>query len=298
MNLIGTRTIETDRLILRKIREDDYVLAYKNWCSDKDVTLYVTWDVHSDISVTKEFISSRANDYTDSTFRWIMEYKENHEVIGTIDAIVKNNDCACEVGYAMGKKYWNKGIMTEALKSVIKYMFMECDINLIYAKYLSKNIGSGKVMKKAGMKYETTLRDGYIDKNGEISDLVFYSITKKDYLNRLNNTLALSYLNKEVTVKIDRKLGSKHPKYGFIYTLNYGYIPDTISGDGEELDAYVLGVYDDVESFKGNVIAVIHRLNDDDDKLVVAPSDKEYSNDTIRELTMFQERFFKSVILR
>ena len=106
------------------------------------------------------------------------------------------------------------------------------------------------------------------------------------------------YLNKDVLVKIDRNLGSKHPKHGFIYTLNYGYIPNTISGDGEELDAYVLGVYEPIEEFKGNVIAIIHRTNDEDDKLVVAPKNINYSDDAIKALTEFQERFFNSIIIR
>ena len=106
------------------------------------------------------------------------------------------------------------------------------------------------------------------------------------------------YLNKDVLVKIDRKLGSKHPKHGFIYTLNYGYIPNTISGDGEELDAYVLGIYEPIEEFKGNVIAIIHRTNDEDDKLVVAPKNINYSDDAIKALTEFQERFFNSIIIR
>ena len=106
------------------------------------------------------------------------------------------------------------------------------------------------------------------------------------------------YLNKDVLVKIDRKLGSKHPKHGFIYTLNYGYIPNTISGDGEELDAYVLGVYEPIEEFEGKVIAIIHRTNDEDDKLIVAPKNINYSDDAIKALTEFQERFFKSIIIR
>ena len=106
------------------------------------------------------------------------------------------------------------------------------------------------------------------------------------------------YLNKDVLVKIDRKLGSKHPKHGFIYTLNYGYIPNTISGDGEELDAYVLGIYEPIEEFKGNVIAIIHRTNDEDDKLVVAPKNINYSDDAIKAVTEFQERFFNSIIIR
>ena len=106
------------------------------------------------------------------------------------------------------------------------------------------------------------------------------------------------YLNTIVDVKMDRSLGSKHPKHGFIYPVNYGYIPNTVSGDGEELDAYVLGVHKPVESFTGKVIAIIHRTNDDDDKLVVAPVDKNYTDDQIVALTEFQEQYFKSIILR
>ena len=104
------------------------------------------------------------------------------------------------------------------------------------------------------------------------------------------------YLNKIVNVKIDRKLGSKHPKHGFIYPVNYGYIPGTISGDGEELDAYVLGEFEPLEEYEGRVIAIIHRINDDDDKLIV--SKKDYSDDAIRALTEFQEQYFESVIIR
>lgn len=104
------------------------------------------------------------------------------------------------------------------------------------------------------------------------------------------------YLNKIVNVKIDRKLGSKHHKHGFIYPVNYGYIPGTISGDGEELDVYVLGEFEPLEEYKGKVIAIIHRTNDNDDKLIV--SNKEYSDDAIKALTEFQERYFKSIIIR
>lgn len=106
------------------------------------------------------------------------------------------------------------------------------------------------------------------------------------------------YLNKLVEVKMDRPMGSKHPKKGYIYPVNYGYIPNTISGDGEELDAYVLGVHEPLDKFTGRVIAIIHRVNDDDDKLVVVPDDKMYSDDQIRALTEFQEAYFESVIYR
>lgn len=106
------------------------------------------------------------------------------------------------------------------------------------------------------------------------------------------------YLGKEITIKIDRPLGTRHPKHNFIYLLNYGYVPNTISGDGEELDAYLLGVFDPADEYHGRVIAIIHRTNDNDDKLVVVPDGVNYTDDQIMALTEFQERFFKSIIWR
>ena len=106
------------------------------------------------------------------------------------------------------------------------------------------------------------------------------------------------YINKIVNVKIDRPFGSKHPKHGFIYPINYGYIPNTISGDGEELDCYVLGVFEPISEFEGKCIAIIHRTNDNDDKLIIVPKEKEYSNDAIEALVEFQERYFKHVLIR
>ncbi len=105
-----------------------------------------------------------------------------------------------------------------------------------------------------------------------------------------------NFLEKKVHVIIDRPMGSKHPKWKFIYPLNYGYIPNTISGDGKELDAYIIGVFEPLEKFEGKCIAIIHRLDDDDDKLVVAPEGKEYTKEQIEALVEFQERFFKHVI--
>lgn len=106
------------------------------------------------------------------------------------------------------------------------------------------------------------------------------------------------YIGKKVRVKMDRQLGTAHPKWGFIYSLNYGFIPNTISGDGEELDAYVVGEFKPLEEFTGVVIALIHRTNDNDDKLVVAAEGVNYTDDQIRALTEFQEKFFESEIYR
>ncbi len=106
------------------------------------------------------------------------------------------------------------------------------------------------------------------------------------------------YLGKIITIKIDRPFGTKHPKHGFIYPVNYGYVPNTISEDGEELDAYLLGVFEAVEEYEGECIAIIHRTNDNDDKLVVVPQGKKYTNEAIDALTEFQEQYFEHIIIR
>jgi inorganic pyrophosphatase len=106
------------------------------------------------------------------------------------------------------------------------------------------------------------------------------------------------YLGKEVEVVIDRPLGSKHPTHGFLYESNYGYIPKTKAPDGEELDAYYLGVKKPLKKAIGSCIAVIHRLNDDDDKLVVVPKNVNMNDEQIAKSVNFQEKWFKYEIVR
>ncbi|MFR2534411.1 MAG: GNAT family N-acetyltransferase [Clostridia bacterium] len=107
------------------------------------------------------------------------------------------------------------------------------------------------------------------------------------------------YIGKTVNVVIDRPLGSSHPKYPKqIYSVNYGYIPNTISGDKEELDAYVLGEYNPLSIYTGECIAVIHRLQENDDKLIIVSKGKNFTNEQIRTLTDFQERYYESILLR
>ena len=110
--------------------------------------------------------------------------------------------------------------------------------------------------------------------------------------------IAKRFLGSEVDVIIDRSLGSKHPKHGFIYEVNYGFIPGTKAPDGEELDAYVLGVEKPVKEFHGSCVAVVHRLDDDDDKLVIVPEGFEMTDEQIDQDIEFQEKWFKHEIIR
>jgi inorganic pyrophosphatase len=114
-------------------------------------------------------------------------------------------------------------------------------------------------------------------------------------MNRHGETTT-AYIGQRTDVRIDRPLGSAHPKFGFRYLVNYGFIPGTVSGDGEELDAYVLGVSEPLEKFSGECIAVIKRKSESDDKLIVVPVGVRYSEDEIRRQVLFQEQYFESSI--
>jgi inorganic pyrophosphatase len=107
------------------------------------------------------------------------------------------------------------------------------------------------------------------------------------------------WLGKSITVQIDRPKNSVHPDHpSLFYTVNYGFVPDTLAGDGEPIDAYVLGIHEPVETFSGVVVAVIVRKNDLEDKLVVAPREVEFSDAEIEAAVAFQEKYFKTTLCR
>ena len=105
-------------------------------------------------------------------------------------------------------------------------------------------------------------------------------------------------IGKIVKVIVDRPLGTYHPNHSDLYCLvNYGYIPRIIAPDGEEQDAYILGIDVPVNEFVGKVIAIIHRTNDIEDKWIVVPESASFSKEEIMEKVAFQEQFFNIEII-
>lgn len=182
----GTKTLETDRLLLRKFKPEDAQAMYNNWASNPNVAKYVTWEAHKDVNETKVLLEEWIKKYDSlETYKWVVETKDTKELIGSIDVVSKKflPFGVCEIGYCYGEDFWGKGYGTESLKAVIKYLFEECDAELICAGHLSQNPGSGKVMIKSGLKYEGTQRGRFVDIDGIRNDLLTYSITKEEYRN-------------------------------------------------------------------------------------------------------------------
>ena len=175
----GTVYIETERLILRRFTLDDAPAMYKNWASDDEVTKYLMWKAHSDISVSETVLRDWIGNYAkDDFYQWAIVFKEySDEPVGSI-AVVENIDETVQkahIGYCIGKPWWHKGIMSEALKAVINFLFDEVGVNRVESRHDPRNPNSGAVMQKCGMKYEGTHRQS--DRNNQgICDACYYAI--------------------------------------------------------------------------------------------------------------------------
>ncbi len=178
-----TKTLETDRLILRKITIDDAEGLYKNWASDEQTNKYIGYKLHYNVEQTKKLIYKWISEYYSGAIRWCVELKETHEIIGMIHATTnKLQDKSTQVGYSYGSKFWGNGYATEALEKVIAYLFENCDFYIVESVFYSWNEASGRVMEKAGMRKDAELRSRAIhQETGERGSIIYYSITKDEY---------------------------------------------------------------------------------------------------------------------
>ena len=183
MKHLGTVTLETERLILRKATQEDCEPMFNNWANDPCVTKYLTWEPYENAEQLRStYIQYLLDNGDDPAFyNWMIVLKESGELVGGIGVNrIREDIDEVEVGYCLGHAWWHKGIMTEAFTRVIRFLFEEVGVNRINATHDPRNPHSGMVMQKCGLQYEGTLRQASRNTQG-ICDECCYGILKEDY---------------------------------------------------------------------------------------------------------------------
>lgn len=178
----GTKTIETERLILRPACAEDAEPMFANWASDPDVTKFLTWPTHESVDVSRFVVESWATESNrEDYYQWMIVLKALNEPIGSISVVDMDERIKkAEIGYCIGKAWWGKGIMSEALSAVMEFLFREVGMNRIEARHDANNPASGRVMKKCGMVYEGTARQ-YGWNNQGVCDICSYAVLREDW---------------------------------------------------------------------------------------------------------------------
>lgn len=182
MKHLGTKELETQRLVLRRFTLEDAQAMYDHWASDPEVTKFLTWPAHSSPEVTKTVLTDWVQSYEkENYYQWAIVPKELGQPIGSI-AVVEQDDrvCKAHIGYCIGKNWWHCGYMSEALKAVLDYLFSQVGLLRVEARHDPRNPHSGGVMKKCGMKFEGTLRQSDWNNQG-ICDASWYAMLRSEW---------------------------------------------------------------------------------------------------------------------
>lgn len=177
----GTQTIRTNRLTLRPFAVDDAQAMFDHWASDEAVTRYLTWAPHASPEETRQLLSLWCASYeSPSTYNWVMEYKGTP--IGNI-SVVKLSETSeyAELGYCMSRAWWNRGLMSEAAKAVIDFLFSEVGVHRVEIAHAVQNPASGRVAQKCGLTLEGTKRESFRAADGAFLDIAFYGITRSEW---------------------------------------------------------------------------------------------------------------------
>ena len=176
--------LETPRLLLRRLQMRDANDIYR-YSRDAEVARHVLWDAHRSIGESRAYLRYMLRRYrAHEPASWGIEWKETGEVIGTIGFMwIQSDNASAEVGYSLSRDFWNRGIMTEALRAVIAHGFGGMNLNRIEAQHETTNPASGAVMRKCGMVREGLLRQRLFNK-GRYVDVELYAILRKDYVSK------------------------------------------------------------------------------------------------------------------
>ena len=182
MQHLGTKRIETRRLLLRPFTMEDASAMFRNWASDPEVTRFLTWPAHESVEVTRWVLKDWTTHYDQPDFyQWAIVPKDLGEPIGAISVVEKNDGAQwVEMGYCIGKSWWRQGYVSEALQALIAFFFEEVGLSRIQACHDPRNPNSGAVMRKCGMTYEGTLRR-FARNNMGICGVSYYGILRREY---------------------------------------------------------------------------------------------------------------------
>ena len=179
MHFAKFQELETDRLLLRKLRMEDVYEYYERLFGDGDVTRYMNFEPHQDISESVASVEKTLRRYGEGCcYRWAVTEQGSEELIGIVELLrFEETDCSCSFAYMLAERFWGRGYGTEVLKTVFRFAFEEMGVEVIRADHFADNPASGACMRKAGMKFIGTEQGKYV-KNGISHDAVLYEIRR------------------------------------------------------------------------------------------------------------------------
>ena len=182
MEHMGTKKIETERLLLRPFAISDAEEMFSSWANDDRVTKYLTWPSHKDSSVTRDILSSWIPCYQKKDYyNWAIAEKGTDRLLGNISVVeIKEESSSFQIGYCLSHGSWNCGYMSEALSAVIGFLFSDVGALRIEALHDVENARSGRVMERCGMTREGILRQ-YGKNNMGICDCAICSILRREW---------------------------------------------------------------------------------------------------------------------
>jgi len=184
MKPLGTVQIESPRLSFRRFQKGDEMMMFINYCHDPEVTRYLTWLPHQDLQVTHTYLDTILDKYHDTFyFHWAIIDKKSQQVIGSIDFVKINHILnEGEIGYVLSRNYWNQGLMSEALKAITDFCFLQADFKRIIIRADVRNLASIRVQKKCGYQFDTIEEDILQPGQEQLIDIAYHSLTKAQYL--------------------------------------------------------------------------------------------------------------------
>lgn len=188
MKHLGTKKLQTKRLLLRPFKESDAKMMFENWAKDEDVTRYLLWFSHKELSETEEAIRSWVKLYNEKDYyHWAIVEKESGQLIGSITLFdlhplfLIGKQHRGEVGYCLGKKWWKLGYASEAAAAILEFSFIELGLKEVRARHDQRNKASGRVMQRLSMAYVRKVEKAEPGRDGKWIDCEYYRLKKQDY---------------------------------------------------------------------------------------------------------------------